>query len=170
MADQNDLTTNVALYEEGKTDSVTQTTDGSKERLDVSLGSELSFQLQAFTPVFTFDGTAPGVSLTTSYTVLASASSTSGKVDFIATSMGTANYKIKLTIDSVICYEMSMAELNTIGLANATNVEMWAETANKNFRHHPNAPIDFTDNMEVAAATTTGTGTLYYLVSHRVAA
>jgi hypothetical protein len=37
MADQNDLTTNVALYEEGKSQSVTSTTDDAKERLDVSV-------------------------------------------------------------------------------------------------------------------------------------
>jgi len=37
MADQNDLTTNVALYEEGKTDSITSTAEGSKECLDVNL-------------------------------------------------------------------------------------------------------------------------------------
>ena len=52
MADQNDLTTNVALYEEGKTVSVTTTTDGSKERLDVSskdVGSEYADEQILFT-------------------------------------------------------------------------------------------------------------------------
>jgi hypothetical protein len=168
MADLDKRSADVSIHNSTSDAAVTTTTDGSKERLDVSLGDTLSFQLQAVTPVFNFDGTT-GTSLTTSWTTLVNVTGTAGKVDFIASALGSSNYKIRLTVDSVVCYDISMSELNTIGLSNAVNVEMWAETANKNYRFHPNVPIDFTDNMKVEAAMTTGTGTLYWYVQHREA-
>jgi hypothetical protein len=61
-----------------------------------------------------------------------------------------------------------MADLNAIGLTNATNVNIWAETALKNFRYRPLEPVDFTDSLKIEAAMTTGTGTIFYLINHRV--
>jgi hypothetical protein len=118
--------------------------------------------------VFDFDST--GTSLTTAWTTLINVTGTAGKVDFIASALGSSNYKIRLTVDGTESFDISMANLNSIGLANATNVEIWAETANKNFRYHPNQPLDFTSSMKVEAAMTTGTGTLYWMVIHREAA
>ncbi len=65
-----------------------------------------------------------------------------------------------------------MADLGSgIGLGNATNVPLWAETANKNFRYSPKQGGDFTDSFEVLAkATTTPTGTVNWLVNYREAA
>jgi hypothetical protein len=167
MSDDSNVTSNFTIWNEDGTKAVTTTTDGSDERLDVDstiVGG--TFQLQAYTPVFTFDGTT-GEALTTSWTTLLDVTSTSGKMDFIASSLGSSNYKVRLTVDGVETFDIAMATLNTIGLANATNVEIWAETANKNFRYHPNQPIDFTTSLKVEAAMTTGTGTLYYMIIHR---
>jgi hypothetical protein len=168
MSDDVNVTSNSTIWDETGAKAVTVTTDGAKERLDVSLGSDLEFQLQAFTPVVDFDAT--GTALTTSWTTLVDVTSTAGKMDFIASAAGSSNYKIRLTVDGTIDFDISMSDLANIGLSNATNVEMWAETANKNFRYHPNQPLDFTTSMKVEAAMTTGTGTLYWMVIHREAA
>jgi len=168
VADQNDLTTNVALYEEGKTDSVTQTTDGAKERLDVTLGDSFSFQLQAFAPVTDFDST--GITITSSaWSSLLSVTSSKGKLDFIACVGGSSGYRVRLTVDSTVCYDIAMSDLNAIGLSNATNVPMWAETANKNFRYNPSSPVDFVDNVTIEAQATGADVLLKYLITHRTA-
>ena len=150
------------------TKDVTVTTDGSKERLDVSLGADNEFQLQAFTPVVTFD--SAGVALTTSWSTLLDYSATGGKLDFIACSVGSSNYKVRLTIDGVEIFDIKMSDLNTIGLTNAVNVNIWAETALKNFRYRPLISVDFNTSLKIEAAMTTGTGTLFYLINYRIEA
>jgi len=168
MADQNDLTTNVNIANDGNTKLVTVTTDGSKERLDVDATiSGGAFQIQPFTPVVDFD--SAGVALTTSWTTLVTKTG-EGKLDFIACSAGSSNYKIRLTVDSSIIFDIAMSDLNAIGLTNAVNVNIWAETALKNFRYRPFNSVDYTTDLKVEAAMTSGTGTLYYLITHRVLA
>ena len=168
MADQNDLTRNVNIANDDNSKLVTVTTDGLKERLDVSLGDQLSFQLQAFTPVVVFD--SAGLSITTSWSTLLDYSASGGKLDFIACSVGSSNYKVRLTIDGVEIFDIAMSDLNAIGLTNAVNVNIWAETALKNFRYRPLISVDFNTSLKVEAAMTTGTGTLFYLINYRVEA
>lgn len=155
---------NVVLYDD-QGNKVNVVLDDGVYRLAVSLGSSLSFQLAANTPIFNFD--SAGTAITTSWTTLLNVTSKAGKLDFVACAAGTSNYQIRLTIDSIVIFTIAMSDLNNIGLANATNVEIWAETANKNFRYHPNAPVDFTDNVKVEAATTTGSDTLKWITIHR---
>ena len=147
---------------------VTVTTDGSKERLDVSLGSELSFQLQAFTPVFDFSvaGIATNASTDTS---LHSESGHAGKIDFIAVVGSNSNFEIILKIDTVEILRIPMSNLGSdLGLSNATNVPLWVETANKNFRYSPDEGVDFTTGFELLVkATSTPLPTINWLVNHR---
>lgn len=170
MADLNDLTQNVNIWDDDKQKSVTVTTDGAKQRLDVeatlvAAGGQPVFSLQPFVPVMPYN--SAGQALTTSWTTLLDYSGTEGKLDFIAAATGTSNYKIRLTIDTVEVFDISMADLNAIGLTNAVNVNIWAETALKNFRYRPLHPIDFVDSIKVEAAMTTGTGTMYWLINYR---
>jgi len=166
VADQNDLTTNVALYEEGSTDSITSTADGAKERLDVTLGSTFEFQLQAFAPVTSFDST--GISLNTStWTTLLTVPSTEGKLHFIACVGASSAYRVRLTVDGNECYDIAMSDLASIGLSNATNVPIWAETANKNFRYNPGTPVDFKSSLLIEAKAVTATPLLKYLITYR---
>jgi len=167
MGDLTNRQNEVILYGPGNK-VITSTTDASKERLDVTLGDSLSFQLQAFTPVVVFDSV--GVALTTAWSTLVNYSTTGGKLDFIAMSTGTSNYKVRLTIDGVEIFDIAMADLNAIGLTNAVNVNIWAETALKNFRYRPLISVDFNTSLKIEAAMTSGTGTLFYLINYRVEA
>ena len=144
---------------------VTVSTDGAKERLDVDAQiSGGAFQIQPFTPVVDFDST--GIALTTAWTTLVTETG-EGKLDFIACSVGSSNYKVRLTIDTNVIFDISMADLNAIGLTNAVNINIWAETALKNFRYRPFNSVDYVMDMKIEAAMTAGTGTLYYLITHR---
>ena len=169
MADLNDLTQNVSIYPEGSASPITSTTDGVKERLDVSAKiSGATFSLNPFTPKITFDST--GTALTTAWTTIVDYTGSQGSLDFIAASIITSNYKVRLTVDSVEVFDIAMADLNKIGLVNATNINIWAETALKNFRYRPLTPVDFTTSLKIELAMTTGTGTAYWLVNYRVIA
>lgn len=166
MSDGLELTNNNTIYSEDGSKAVTVTTDGIRERLDVSLGSALSFQLQAFTPLTAVDST--GVSLSTgAWTTLLNVTATKGKLNFIACSGSTSSYRVRVTVDGVESYNVSMDDLNSIGLANATNVEIWAETANKNFRYHPKTPVDFTSSILIELQATSATPTVTSYVSYR---
>ena len=78
---------------------------------------------------------------------------------------------IVIEIDGVEVLRIEMGELGSdIGLANATNVPLWVETANKNFRFSPKQGVDFTDSFEVLAKALTGTPSVTWLVNYREAA
>ena len=167
MGDIDTITGDIALWNDDRTKTVTVTTDGAKERLDVqALIEGGTFQLQPFIPVYTKDAT--GVTLGTgSWTTLLNITSTEGKIDFIACSGASSNYKIRLTIDTVEIFDLAMSDLAAIGLSNATNVEVWAETANKNFRFHPKESPDFTDSLLIEAIATSATPLLKSIITHR---
>ena len=167
MGDQNDRSTDVSIHNESTDAAVTTTTDGAKERLDVAakiVGG--SFSLSAFAPEtdFSVSGTALNTSTdTTLYT-----QTDVGKVDFIVVVGSNSNYEVVLEVDAVEVFRVKMSELATLGLSNATNVAMWAETANKNFRYHPNEGVDHLTNWTLKAkATGNPTPTVNWLTNHR---
>lgn len=169
MADLSDQTQDVAVWNEARTKAVSVITDGSVERLavdaDITGGN---FDLQPFTPKVSFD--AAGVTITTAWTTILNVTATEGKLDQIACVVNSSNYQVRLTVDSVVIFTITMANLSALGLSNGTNIEMWVETADKNFRYHPNVPVDFTLNLKVEVSMTSGSGTLYYITHHREAA
>ena len=191
MADQNDPTRNVTLYDEsgnmvglildgsvyrlagtniitnaggGKIVTVT-TDDGGRERLDVSLGSANEFQLRAFSPVTDFDAT--GINLNTSTWDTLLTVTGEGKLDFVACVGASSAYRVRVTVDGTETFDLSMADLAAIGLSNATNVPLWAETANKNFRYRPNEPVAYATSLLIEAKAVTATPLLKYLITHR---
>ena len=162
-----DQAKNVELVNTANDKSVTITTDGAKERLDVSadiVGG--SFSLSAFNPEtdFSVANTALNTSTdTTLYTETAE-----GKIDFIVIVGSNSNYEVVLVVDTVEIFRIKMSELATLGLSNATNVAMWAETANKNFRYHPNEGVDHLTSWSLKAkATGNPTPTVNWLINHR---
>ena len=79
---------------------VTGSTNGSREELDVNLGEDLSFQLQAFT--LKSDFSVANIALNTSTdTSLKLVSSTTGKLAFIAMVGSNANYEVGVKINGV---------------------------------------------------------------------
>ena len=165
MADLNDLTQNVSIHNDVTDADVTTTTDGSKERLDVSIGSS-PLALSAFIPKIDFD--VSGTSLNTSTDTTLFTFTGQGKIDFIAIAGSLSSYEVIIDIDGVEIFRIKMSELgSTLGLGNATNVPIWAETANKNFRLHSQSGDDFITSFTIKAKAITGSPSLNWLVKYR---
>lgn len=169
MADITDQTLDVNIANDGNTKRVTVTTDGAKERLDVDANiTGGNFNLQPFPPKVSFN--SAGVTVTSAaWVTLLTVSAKEGKLDFVGCAGSLSGYKIRLTVDATVIFTISMSDLSAIGLSNAVNVEMWAETADKNYRYHPNVPIDFTTDLKVEAQATGADVTLKYITHHREA-
>jgi hypothetical protein len=179
MADQNDLTTNVAIHDEATdnpnvaihdeaTDNpVTTTVDGSKRRLDVDASiSGGNFQLTPFTPEFHYS--VANTALNTSTDTSLYSETDTGKIDFVCIAGSNSNFEVIIKVDGVELLRIPMTDLGTLGLSNATNVPLWAETANKNFRYSPKQGVDFTTSFEILAkATATPTPTVNWLINDR---
>ena len=167
MADLNDPTININIWNDDKTKSVTVTTDGAHERLDVNALIEGgSFALAPFTPETDFDISGTALNTSTDTTLITETSE--GKIDFIAIVGSNSNYEVVLEVDSVEIFRIKMSDLATLGLSNATNVAMWAETANKNFRYHPNEGVDHLTSWALKAkATGNPTPSVNWIVNHR---
>ena len=159
MADIVNPTDNVSIYggdnESDLTKAVTVTTDGAKQRLDCNMdGSEViisdsesatKYQLQT-----EFDAVGDLLNQATDV-VLYSVTGQTGTLDFVAVSGSNANFEVTIEIDGTERLRISMAEIGAIGLSNATNVPLWAETALKNFRYSPNLPVGYTTGFRILA-------------------
>jgi hypothetical protein len=171
MADLNDLTQNVSIHNDTTDADVTTTTDGSKERLDVSVQDNIDvtvtdsesptrYQLKS-------DYDATGVSLNTSTDTELYSFTGSGVIDLIAVnSLTSANWEVALSIDGTERIRISMADLGSnLGLTNSA-YDIVAETANKQFRYHP-IEVGFTTSFTVEAKATVGTPNVKHLVLFR---
>jgi len=170
MSDQNDLTTNVTLYDEAG-NPVDIILDGSIYRLacDVT-GSEIivsdsesatKYQMQT-------DYDAVGTTLNTSTDEVLFSTTGTGTLDFVAITGSNANFQIAIEVDGTERIRITMAQLSAIGLSNATNVPFWAEVANKNFRYSPNIPVGYTASFRILAkATGAPLATVDHLVMYR---
>ena len=168
MADLNDLTQNVNIWNDAKTKSVTVTTDGSQERLDVqALIDGGTFSLQPFTP--TFDYSVADTALNTSTDTSLKLVTDVGKIDFIAIAGSLSTWEVVLKVDGSEVLRIIMSDLGSdLGLANATNVPLWVETANKHFRFSPKQGVDFTTSFELLAKATSGSPTVNWLAQYRI--
>ena len=166
MADQNDLTHNTTLYNEVG-DKVAVIADGGIWRLGVdALLTGGNFQLQPFVPDFHYD--VAGIALNTSTDTVLYTESATGKIDFLCVAGSTSNFEVALDVDGTEVLRITMSELGSLGLSNATNVPIWAETANKNFRYSPKQGVDFVSEYTlIAKATATPTPTVTWLINDR---
>jgi len=171
MPDLPESVQNTALCDSTQQKNVTVTTDGAKELLDVLavIDPESAFNLQAFNPLSDYDTTGVVTNVTTWDTIF-EVTSTRGKLEFVACVAGTSNYEVRITIDTVEFITISMADLSTLGLSNATNVEMWVETAGKNFRYSPKEPVDFKLSCKVEVRATSATPTVQHIILYKVEA
>jgi hypothetical protein len=167
MADLSDRTDNVSIGNDANTKIVTVSTDGAKERLDVAATIEGSFQLEAFTPVINFSSAATALATSPTWTSLLSVTD-AGKLDFIAIAGSLSGYRVRLTVDAVVIFNLAMSDLSAIGL-DSSNAIVWAEVAAKNFRYRPNEGVDFETSFLVEAQLISGSPTVSWLVQHRVA-
>jgi len=152
------------------TKKVTTTTDGAKERMDVA--AEIvggSFNLGAFTPKVNFSIANTATNTSTDTSILSVTAE--GKVDFIGIDGSNSNYEIILKVDGTEIFRIGMSTVgSTLGLTGATGLPlpMWTETANKNFRYHPNEGVDFTTSFEILVkAEGNPLPTVNFLITHR---
>ena len=164
MSDLNDYTQNVNIWNDAKTKSVTVTTDGSKERLDVNAAidydeSPTKYQLKTHKDT---TGTVVTTSDTTLFTFTGQ-----GVIDLVACNSATSsNWGVVIIIDGVERLRLTMAELGSdLGLTDS-NFDIVAQTANKQFRWKP-TQIGFSTSFTVKAYATTGTQTLPHLILFR---
>lgn len=169
MADITNPTTNATIFggdNPALAKAITSTTDGSKERLDVDAYISSDDSPTKYTLGTSYDTT--GVSVSTTDVTLFEYTSGAGVIDFIATSAGNSTYEIAIYTDTVQRFRMTMGELGSdLAVANATNVPLWVETANKNFRWNPPTQVGFEGSFKIVARSTTGTNTIKYLVMYR---
>jgi hypothetical protein len=164
MSDINDDTMNSTLYDElGNAVTVVL---GTKNKLavDATISGDESptlYQDRVHKDI-------PGQVVTTAAdVVLYTFTGAPGLVDFIAVSSGNQNYEVALKVDGIERWRFTMADLNAVGLSNATNVPVWAENANKNFRYRPFSGSGFSTSFEIIGRATVGTQTLAHVVIYR---
>ncbi len=157
MSDGENITDNVTLYKENTTTPITTTTDGAKERLDCNIdGSEIivSDSESATKYQMKTDFDAVGDLLNEVTDVVLHSVTGTGTLDFVAITGSNSNFEVAIEVDGAERIRITMAELASIGLSNATNVPFWAETANKNFRYSPNIPVGYTTGFRILALST----------------
>jgi hypothetical protein len=167
MADISDRSLDVSIHNPSDvTKAVTTTTDGAKERLDVdaSISSDDSptkYELGTYY-------NASGVTVTSAADVELLGYTGAGVLDFIAAVAGSSGYEIAIYTDGVERLRINMNDLGSnLGLANATNVPLWVETANKNFRWHPPTQVGFKTSFSIKARATGANVTISSLILYR---
>jgi len=173
MADRSNRQTEIAIYDPATNEPISTTTDAGfpgKRYLDVNVYGTIDANISGDESPTKYQDRAhkdiPGTSVSTTDVSLFLFTGT-GILDFIAISTGSSTYEVALKVDGTEVWRFSMAELNTIGLSNATNVPIWAEVANKNFRYNPRAGSGFSTSIEVIGRSTTGTQTLDHIILYR---
>ena len=168
MSDSLDITPNVTLYDDAGNPVNIILTDGvyrlavDAQATIVNNESPTRYQLKT-----DYDA-SPGDTLNTSTDTTLYTYSGDGVLDFVSIAGSNANYEVAIEIDGTERIRIAMSDLGTtLGLSNATNVDMWVETANKNFRFRP-SEVGFTTGFTIKAkATSAVVPTVYHLVIFR---
>jgi len=149
MADLNDLTQNVNIWDDAKTKAVSVITDGLVERLavDATISADESPTKYQIRQDFDTGGTQLINGVDSSLFVFTG----TGLLDFVGISGSTSNYLAVIKIDGVEQIRISMSDLGSLGLSNATNLPTWADTANKNYRFRPYIGSGFGTSFEILA-------------------
>ena len=169
MSDQNDLTTNVNIANDANTKSVTITTDGAKERLDVNVAGTVAIDYDESPTKYKLktNYNATGVSVASSPDTTLYTFSGAGVIDLVAINCTTSSaWGVVISMDAVERLRINMNDLGSnLGLTNSDFVIV-AETANKQFRWRPEQ-IGFTTSFTVKAFATGATVSLNHLVMFR---
>jgi len=91
-----------------------------------------------------------------------------GILDFVGLTSGGSTYEAIILIDGVEQLRIAMADLGSnLGMSNATNLPVWADTANKNFRFNPNSGFGFETSFTIKARSTTGSNTIKHITIYK---
>ena len=169
MADINDLTQNVSIYPEGSSSPITSTTDGAKERLDVNVAGSVAIDYDESPTKYQLktNYNATGTSVASSPDTTLYTYSGAGVIDLVAVnSTASSSWGIDIEIDGTSRLRITMSQLGSdLGLT-SVGFDVVAETANKQFRWHPQQ-IGFTTSFTVKAYATGSTVTLNHLIMFR---
>jgi len=169
MADINDLTQNVSIYPEGSSSPITSTTDGAKERLDVNVAGSVAIDYDESPTKYQLktNYNATGTSVASSPDTTLYTYSGAGVIDLVAVNSTTSSgWGIDIEIDGTSRLRITMSQLGSdLGLT-SVGFDVVAETANKQFRWHPQQ-IGFTTSFTVKAYATGSTVTLNHLIMFR---
>jgi len=169
MGDPNDLNNNISIHSQSDdSEFIDLILDGAIFRVPVDSKTTIVDNEALTKYKLKSDFDAAGVALNTSTDVSLFSFTGNGAIDFIAVTGSNAFYEIAIKVDGTERIRITMAELASVGLSNAVNLEMWVETANKNFRYHPQNDIGFATTFEILAkATQAPLATVEHLVLFR---
>ncbi len=171
MADISNPTQNVTLFggdNPALAKAITSTTDGSKERLDVDsyatiVNNESPTRYQLKT-----DYDATGDLLTSAADVELFSYTGDGVIDLICVSNSvSSNYLVAIEIDGTERIRITMNDLGSNLALTSGTTSFWTETANKNFRYHPNSEVGFSTGFRVLARATGANTTVTHFVAYR---
>ena len=167
---EDDETKDVAIHDNASTSStplpVNTILDGSVRRLavDATISADESPTKYQIRQDFDTSGTAVPNGSDTSLFIFTG----TGLLDFVGISGSTSSYTAIINIDGVEQIRISMSDLSSLGLSNATNLPTWADTANKNYRFRPYVGSGFGTSFEILVE---GTGppnpTVNWIVTYR---
>ena len=159
MADLNDLTQNVNIWDDAKSKSVTVTTDGVRERLDVNAdiggGGDVSILKKIPQTAYA----VPSLSLTNGVDYTIHTVTASGAFGFVQLICKNSSFETIIDVDGSEILRISQADLGNIGLlsSNSTGIPIYAASASKIFSMHPFQALDFSTGFAVKVqATSTG--------------
>lgn len=167
MADLTDRSTDVSIHGNNASNPAVDTiSDGTYERLAVDAAITSDDSPTRYSLKSDYDAT--GVTVTSSADVTLFSFTGQGVIDFLSAVAGGSGYEIIIEIDSTERLRINMNDLGSnLGLANATNVPLWVETANKNFRWHPPTQVGFSTSFAIKAKATGANVTIKHLVLYR---
>ena len=160
MADVNDRTQNVNIWDDAKTKAVSVVTDGAIERLAVTSNITGDVTIASSTPKWQYS--AASVGLTNGVDTSVFLFTGVGFVDFVQLLCKNASYETIILVDGVEELRITQADLGAIGLlsSNSTGIPLYAASASKIFSLLPNQPFHFSVSFEIKIKATSGGNSL----------
>jgi len=162
MADQNDITRDVTLYDE-LGNKVAVVADGSIFRLGVDAKITGGVVPQRSSPKFDFQTTP----IVVADTVEVSLKSVTGKgaLDFFTFTASKSDWEFIIKIDGSEELRISSEDMSDLSLesSNATTIPLFASNADKTFTLHPNVGMDFKTSFDLRfKATSSGQDVIWF--------
>ena len=163
MADLSDQTQNVNIWDDAKTKSVTVSSVGAKNLLDVNASSDpTQYVLES-------DYDATGDVVTSAADATLFSFSGAGVIDFVAITCATSsNWEAIIIVDGDEKFRSTMTNLGSVlGLTGGNGEPIWVQTANKQFRWSPQGNAGFTSGFAIKARAIGANVTLTHITLFR---
>lgn len=169
MSDGSNITDNVTLFKENTSTAIDVINDGTYERLACDVYGSVSIDYDESPTRYQLKSNynASGTSVASSPDTTLYTYTGQGVIDLVAVNcLTSANWGVDIIIDGTSRLRISMPDLgSSLGLT-SVGFDVVVETANKQFRWHPQQ-IGFTSSFAINAYATGTTVTLNHLVLFR---